>query len=58
LGNGANQLNNPQGVFIDGAGQIYIADKTNHRIQRWVAGASRGTTIAGDSTGVLGSSLS
>ncbi len=32
-GSGA-QFNNPQGVAIDGAGNLYIADGNNHRIRR------------------------
>ena len=43
----SDQLINPQGVFVDGSGNIYIADTDNNRIQRWGARASEGTTVAG-----------
>ena len=41
-------LNSPNGVFVDGSGNIYIADTGNHRIRR--VGVSTGiiTTVAGD----------
>ena len=53
-GNGAgsapNQLNNPSGVFVDGAGNLYVADTFNSRIQKFApnsTSASSGTTVAG-----------
>jgi streptogramin lyase len=33
-GSGTNQLQGPWGVFVDGAGRIYIADNNNSRIVR------------------------
>ncbi|MDB5244092.1 MAG: repeat protein [Spirosoma sp.] len=47
-GSGANQLNNPKGVFVDKAGVLYVADAGNHRIMKWPRDASQGITIAGD----------
>jgi sugar lactone lactonase YvrE len=55
-GNGTgmpNQLRNPQGIFIDTNGDVYIADKDNHRVQKWAVGATQGVTVAGN--GILGS---
>ncbi|CAF0795080.1 unnamed protein product [Adineta ricciae] len=53
-GNGYNQLCNPTAVIGDMKGFIYIADRSNSRIMRWVIGSSYGTVIAGSSTmGVL-----
>lgn len=46
-GSGPGQLNNPAGVCVDNAGNIYIADSKNNRIQKWAPGATAGTTIAG-----------
>ncbi|MFY7964109.1 MAG: NHL repeat-containing protein, partial [Chitinophagaceae bacterium] len=46
-GSNANQLNTPFGVAIDSAGNIYVADRSNHRIQKWAVGATLGTTVAG-----------
>jgi N-acetylneuraminic acid mutarotase len=34
-GNGDGQFNQPMGVVLDSLGNIYIADKENHRIQKW-----------------------
>ena len=51
-GNTADKLNSPAGVYvsqIDGA--IYVADTGNNRVQKWAAGASNGTTVAGSSVG-------
>jgi sugar lactone lactonase YvrE len=45
------QLNSPRGVAVDGAGNLYIADHTNHRVRR-VTAAGIITTFAG--TGVQG----
>jgi uncharacterized protein (TIGR03437 family) len=48
----AAQLNNPQGVAVDSAGRVYIADTANNRV-RMVSGGVI-STIAG--TGIAGSS--
>ncbi len=45
------QLNQPTGVAVDSAGNVYIADRWNHRI-RMVTGAGTILTVAGD--GVVG----
>jgi gliding motility-associated-like protein len=46
-GSAANQFNNPNRIFIDGAGNLYVPDMTNSRIQKWVPGATSGVTVAG-----------
>jgi len=48
-GNGANadQLGNPMDVAVDASGNIYVADYSNDRIQRWAPGATTGVTVAG-----------
>ena len=33
-GTGVNQFNRPIGIFVDGAGRIYVADSLNSRIAR------------------------
>ena len=45
-GIGANQLDHPQGIYVDPAGDVIVADENNNRIQAWVVGASFGTTTA------------
>lgn len=49
----AADLNFPEGVAVDSAGNIYIADEGNHRIRKVTAATGVITTIAG--TGLLGS---
>ena len=46
-GTNANQLLGPIGVFVDAAGNIYVADAGDFRVQKWAPGASSGTTVAG-----------
>ncbi len=43
------KLNSPQGVAVDGAGNLFIADTGNNRIRR-VSPAGIVTTLAGDGT--------
>jgi sugar lactone lactonase YvrE len=47
-GNALNRLNNPNGVFVDKAGTIFIADKDNHRIVKWLKNANTGILVAGN----------
>ena len=43
-------LNNPDSVFVDGAGNLYIADEGNNRIREVIAGTGFISTIAGNGT--------
>ncbi len=45
----AAQLSGPYGVALDGAGNLYIADRNNHRIRK-VDAAGVISTVAGDGT--------
>jgi DNA-binding beta-propeller fold protein YncE len=54
-GSQAQLLRRPTGVYVDSAGNVYVADENNHRIQKWAPGASSGTTVAGSSSGIAGS---
>ncbi|MES2647042.1 MAG: LamG-like jellyroll fold domain-containing protein [Bacteroidota bacterium] len=46
-GSSAGALNRPFGVFVDGLGNVYVADAGNHRVQKWAPGATSGITVAG-----------
>ncbi|MEI6185059.1 MAG: choice-of-anchor Q domain-containing protein, partial [Bacteroidota bacterium] len=46
-GSTSNLLNNPTGIYVDVANNIYISDYLNNRIQKWASGAINGTTVAG-----------
>jgi hypothetical protein len=56
-GTGADQLGYPIGLAIDSNRTLYIADRTNNRVQKWLDGASNGTTVAGSASGVSGSTV-
>ena len=47
LGNSSAQLFNPQGVFLDQYGNLYVADTSNHRIQMFCPNSIFALTIAG-----------
>lgn len=44
------QVSGPKGVAVDGAGNLYIADTSNHRIRKVTAGTGQITTLAGTGT--------
>ncbi|CAF3803800.1 unnamed protein product [Rotaria magnacalcarata] len=50
LGSTADKLNCPMGIYVDTNNAVYVADRSNHRIQKWPAGAAVGTTVAGQSS--------
>ncbi|CAF0863646.1 unnamed protein product [Adineta steineri] len=43
-----NQLNRPEGIFIDNDKSIYIADYGNHRIVKWELNSNQGQIIVGE----------
>ena len=46
-GTGMNQVKNPQGITIDAAGTVFVADTGNSRILRWInANPASATTMA------------
>jgi sugar lactone lactonase YvrE len=47
-GTSSSSLLYPAGVLVDSNSNIYVADSGNSRIQYWSAGATSGTTIAGN----------
>jgi len=46
-GSAANQLSFPQGIYIDAAGDVYVSDEDNWRIEEYTPGATAGVTVAG-----------
>ncbi|HEY6974637.1 MAG TPA: T9SS type A sorting domain-containing protein [Chitinophagaceae bacterium] len=44
-GNAANQLDEPNGIFVDNNGNLWIADTRNARVQKFIPGCPKGTTI-------------
>ncbi|CAF3716204.1 unnamed protein product [Rotaria sp. Silwood1] len=57
-GNDSTHLNTPWDVTLDYQNSLYIADRNNHRIQKYLAGSLNGTTVAGQENGTSGSTLS
>ncbi|CAF1372234.1 unnamed protein product, partial [Didymodactylos carnosus] len=53
-GSNANQLANPSAVIIDKQGNLYIADTSNSRIQKWSPNTFFGITVAGSQGGIAG----
>ncbi|CAF1297750.1 unnamed protein product [Adineta steineri] len=47
-GDKLNQLNCPQGIFIDNDGSIYIVECGNQRIVKWKLNSNEGQIIAGE----------
>ena len=53
-GTDADKLREPNGLAFDWSYSLYIADSLNHRVQRYLQGASNGTTVCGQSNGISG----
>ncbi|UJR12107.1 hypothetical protein I4U23_016285 [Adineta vaga] len=56
-GNTTNQLKSPMSVVLDQWKNLYVADRSNGRVQLFCSGNSTGITIAGSGSGSGGSSL-
>ena len=46
-GPGLNQLNHPQHIFVDDDYSVYISDRNNHRVMKWVKDTKEGVVVAG-----------
>ena len=46
-GGNASQLSNPQDVYLDSTGNLYVTDYYNFRVQKYASGSTSGETIAG-----------
>lgn len=38
IGSTPDKLNYPWGVYVDVTATIYVVDRNNHRVQRWLSG--------------------
>src|SRR5689334_7130792 len=47
-GSAPNQLNNPNGVFVDKDDNVWVADTRNFRIQKFTPGNRNGVTIGAE----------
>ncbi|CAF1219170.1 unnamed protein product [Adineta ricciae] len=47
-GQSSFRLENPQDVYVDQYGDIYVVDTNNHRIQKFINGSMEGITILGN----------
>ena len=56
VGNASNQLYNPWGLAVTYENTLYVADRYNHRIQKYLRGSLNGTTVAGQANGTICSS--
>lgn len=57
-GTASNQLNAPTGITLDYPNAFYVADRLNHRIQKFFMGSSVGMTVAGQANGSSGTTAS
>ena len=46
-GNNSNQFNWPSFLFIDREETVYVSDRMNHRVMKWLKGEKEGITVAG-----------
>lgn len=49
-GTGNALLSYPYAARLDAAGNLYVADNNNHRVMKWVPGATEGIPVAGTGT--------
>jgi len=47
FGNASNQLYNPWGLALTSENTLYVADRYNNRVQKYLRGSLNGTTVAG-----------
>ena len=46
-GNNLNQFNYPSFLFIDREETVYVSDRDNHRVMKWLKSAKEGIIVAG-----------
>lgn len=55
-GSALDRLYTPYSVALDSSDALYIADYSNHRVQKFSPGSSLGVTVAGQTSAMTGSS--
>ena len=56
FGNASNQLYNPWGLALTSENTLYVADRYNNRVQKYLRGSLNGTTVAGQANSTTCSS--
>ena len=54
-GSAANLLSSPYDLVVDWSYSLFVADRANNRIQKFLRGSSNATTVAGRANGITGS---
>jgi hypothetical protein len=54
IGLSADTLQSPWDLVVDWADTIYVTDRFNNRVHKFLRGAGNGSTIAGQSNGISG----
>ena len=55
-GNASNQFYYPWGLAVTYENTLYVADRSNHRVQKYLRGSLNGTTVAGQANATTCSS--
>lgn len=55
--NAATDASYPYDIALDSSNTLYVAERGNNRVQKWLQGATSGSTVAGQANGASGSSL-
>jgi len=56
-GSNLNQIAEPNAVYVDGQGNVYVSDSYNSWVEKWAPGAIQGIIVAGSSNGEYGGGL-
>ena len=57
-GSTSSRLNLPWDLTLDWSNTLYVSDRQNNRVQKFLRGSLNGSTVAGDANGQSGRNLS
>ena len=57
-GSASSRLNLPWDLTLDWSNTLYVSDRQNNRVQKFLRGSLNGSTVAGDANGQSGRNLS